>query len=74
MEGEEVFGSTNKEIGSFSWSEGDTHRPNKVNFSHPHVQTRFATTRLALGTIAEEFNYVMPHIQIVLETYCHTLE
>ena len=43
-------------------SEGDFHRPNKVNLSHPRVQTRSATTRMQLGIIAEEFNYVMPQI------------
>jgi hypothetical protein len=68
LEGEEVFGSTKRKLDLPIGFEGDSHHPDKVNFSHPQVQTRFATTRVQLGTI-EEFNYVMPHIQTVVETY-----
>ena len=38
LEGEEVFGSMKRKADVSIGSEGDSHRPNKVNFSHPRVQ------------------------------------
>ena len=40
--GEEVFGSKKRGLNTPVGSEFDTHRPDKVNFSHPRVQTRSA--------------------------------
>lgn len=40
--GEEVFGSKKRGLNTPIGSEFDTHRPDKVSFSHPRVQTRSA--------------------------------
>ena len=74
LEGEEVFGSTKRKLDLPIGSEGDSHRPDKVNFSHPRVHTRSATTRVQLGTTAEETDCAMPHIQGVVETDCDASE
>lgn len=40
--GEEVFGSTKRKLDLPPGSEFDSHRPDKINFSHPRVETRSA--------------------------------
>jgi hypothetical protein len=40
FEGEEVFGSQKRKADVPLGSEHESHRPNKVNFSHPRVRTR----------------------------------
>ena len=40
LEGEEVFGSQKRKADMPLGCEQDSHRPNKVNFSRPHVRTR----------------------------------
>jgi hypothetical protein len=37
MEGEEIFGSCKRKANLALKSEGDLHRCDSVNFSHPHV-------------------------------------
>ena len=71
---EEVLGFMKKKLDLPIGSKGDSHRLDKVNFSHPRVQTSSATTRVQLETIADKFNYVMPHIQHLMETNCDTSE
>jgi len=50
LEGEEVFGFNKRKLDLPIGSEGDSHRPDKVNFSHPQVQTRSAITRVQVRT------------------------
>jgi hypothetical protein len=38
LEGEEIFGSTKQKLDLPPGNEGDSHRPDKVNFSQPRVQ------------------------------------
>ena len=40
LEGEEVFGSTKRKLDVPIGDAGDSHRPDKVNFSQPRVRTR----------------------------------
>ena len=40
LEGEEIFGSTKRRLDVPIGDAGDLHRPDKVNFSQPHVRTR----------------------------------
>jgi hypothetical protein len=37
LEGEEIFGSTKRKLDLPLGDDGDSHRPDKVNFSHPRV-------------------------------------
>jgi len=69
LEGEEVFGSTKRKLDMPIGSEGDSHRPDKVNFSHPRVQTRSAAARqTAQETLDSEA--LVPFTSHVLETDC----
>jgi hypothetical protein len=43
LEGEEIFGSTKRKLDLPPCNDGDSHRPDKVNFSQPRVQTRSKT-------------------------------
>jgi hypothetical protein len=40
LEGKEIFGSTKRKLDLPPGDDGDSHRPDKVNFSQPRVQTR----------------------------------
>jgi hypothetical protein len=44
LEGKEIFGNTKRKLDLLPGDDGDSHRPNKVNFSQPRVQTRSKTT------------------------------
>jgi len=74
LEGEEVFGSNKRKLDLLIGFKGNSHRLNKVNFSHPWVQIRLATNRVQLEFAVEEFNIGIPDIQLVIETNCDTLE
>ena len=45
---EEVFGSMKRKLNLLIGSKGDSHRLDKVNFSHPRIQTIYVTTRVQL--------------------------
>jgi len=61
LEGEEVFGSSKWKLDLLIGSKGDSYRLDKVNFSHPWVQTKSTTNRVQLGSAIEEFNMVILH-------------
>ncbi len=46
LEGEEIFGSTKRKLDVPIGDAGDSHRPDKVNFSQPRVRTRSTTTSI----------------------------
>ena len=48
FKGEEVFGSMKRKLDLPIGSKGDYYHPDNVNFFHPRVQTRSATTRVQL--------------------------
>ena len=74
LEGEEVFGSSKRKLDLPIGSDGDSHRPDKVNFSQPRVQTR--STRLP--TVASTEAAVLPnlaqvpHVTTAMESDCDT--
>jgi hypothetical protein len=69
LEGEEVFGSTKRKLDMPIGSERDPHRPDKVNFSHPRVQTRSAATRM-IAIDARTPEALVPFTSSVLEIDC----
>jgi len=57
LEGQEIFGSQKRKVDMPLSCKFDSHRPDKVNFSHPHIQTRSAratTSATVLNSIIEE--------------------
>ena len=44
LEGEETFGSTKRKLDVPIGDAGDSHRPDKINFSQPRVRTRSTPT------------------------------
>ena len=40
LEGKEIFGSTKRRLDVSIGDAGDSHRPEKINFSQPRVRTR----------------------------------
>ena len=71
LEGEGVFGSMKRKFDVPIGSEGDSHRPDKVNFSHPRVQSKSTNVPPIRG---EHSNSPMPHVKHVLETDCDPSE
>ena len=80
LEGEEVFGSSKRKLDLPPGSEGDSHRHDKVNFSHPRVQTRSTRARTEAGssyvvtTSTESPPSNLPHATSILETECNPLQ
>jgi hypothetical protein len=65
LEGKEIFGSTKRKLDLLPGDDGDSHRPDKVNFSQPRVQTRSRTAHTEfigasmVGVDKDELPYVM---------------
>ena len=60
LEGEEVFGSQKRKANMPLGCKQDSHRPDKVNFSHPRVRTRSSvanTSTPAEGTIEDGISF-----------------
>jgi hypothetical protein len=72
LEGEEIFGSTKRKLDLPPGNDGDSHRPDKVNFSQPRVQTRSRTahTKVAGASVAGVDNDELPHVTTTLESNC----
>jgi hypothetical protein len=72
LEGEEIFGSTKQKLDLPPSDDGDSHRPDKVNFSQPPVQTRSKTayTEFAGASVAGADKDELPHVTTALEFDC----
>jgi hypothetical protein len=72
LEGEEIFGSTKRKLDLPPGDDGDSHRPDKVNFSQPRVQTRSRTanTEFVGASVADADKDELPHVTTVLESDC----
>jgi hypothetical protein len=72
LEGEEIFGSTERKLDFPPGDDGDSHRPDKVNFSQPRVQTRSRTTHteVAGASVAGIDKDELPHVTTALESDC----
>jgi hypothetical protein len=76
LEREEVFGSTKRKLDLPIGSEGDSHRPDKLNYSQPRVQTRSTKARVEDSTAmpTAEVPLEVLHVTSVLESDCNTSE
>jgi hypothetical protein len=72
LEGEEIFGSTKRKLDLPLGDDGDSHRPDKVNFSQPQVQTRSRTahTEVVGASMAGADKDELPHVTTTLESEC----
>jgi hypothetical protein len=72
LQGEEIFGSTKRKLDLPLRNDGDSHRPDKVNFSQPQVQTRSRTahTKVAGASVAGADKNELPHVTTALESDC----
>jgi hypothetical protein len=72
LEGEEIFGSTKRKLDLPPSDDGDSHRPDKVNFSQPRVQTKSKTahTKFAGASVAGADKDELPHVTTILESDC----
>jgi hypothetical protein len=70
LEGKEIFGSTKRKLDLPPSDDGDSHRPDKVNFSQPRVQTRSrnAYTKFARASVTDVDNDELPHVTTALES------
>jgi hypothetical protein len=70
LEGEEIFGSTKHKLHLPPCDDGDSHRPEKVNFSQPRVQIRSRTTHteVAGASMAGADKDELPHVTTALES------
>jgi hypothetical protein len=72
LEGEEIFGSMRRKLDLPPGDDGDSHRPDKINFSQPRVQTRSKTahTKFAGASVAGADKDELPHVTTALESDC----
>jgi hypothetical protein len=70
LEGEEIFGSTKRKLDLPPCDDGNFHRPDKVNFSQPRVQTRSRTahTEFARTSVVDADKDELPHVTSALES------
>jgi hypothetical protein len=73
LEGEEIFGSTKRKLDLPPGDDGDSHRPDKVNFSQPRVQTRSRTAHIEVAgaSVAGADEDELPHVTTTLESDCN---
>ena len=72
LEGEETFGSTERKLDVPIGNAGDSHRPDKINFSQPRVRTRSTPTiSQPSGDEAEEARAnPSRHVTVAFESDC----
>jgi hypothetical protein len=72
LEGKEILGSTKRKLDLPPGDDGDSHRPDKVNFSQPRVQTRSKTahTEFVGASVAGADKDELPHVTTALESDC----
>ena len=74
LEGEETFGSTKRKLDVPIGDAGDSHRPDKINFSQPRVRTRSTrTVSRPSGDEGEEARTIPSrHVTVAFESDCDT--
>jgi hypothetical protein len=74
LEGEEIFGSTKRKLDVPIGDAGDSHRPDKVNFSQPRVRTR--STMLLSNSLDGKGKELQGnsslHVTVACESDCDT--
>jgi hypothetical protein len=70
LEGEEIFGSTKQKLNLLLGDNGDSLRPDKVNFIQPRVQTNSRTPYIefAGALMAGADDDELPHVTTALES------
>jgi hypothetical protein len=63
MAGEEVFGSQKRKTDFPLGFEGESHRPDKVNFSRPRIATRSSRTNHASCSLPDVVEEISPELQ-----------
>jgi hypothetical protein len=63
MAGEEVFGSQKRKADVPLGFEGESHQPNKVNFSRPRIATRSSRANHASCSLPDVVEEVSPELQ-----------
>jgi hypothetical protein len=63
MVGEEVFGSQKRKADVPLGFEGESHRPDKVNFSHPRIATRSSRANHSSCSLPDVVEEVSPELQ-----------
>ena len=63
MAGEEVFGSQKRKADVPLGFEGESHRPDKVNFSRPRIQTRSSRAKHASCSLPNVVEELSPDLQ-----------
>jgi hypothetical protein len=73
LEGEEIFGSTKRKLDLPPGDDGNSHKPDKVNFSQPQEQTRSRTahTEVAGASMSGADKDELPHVTTALESDCN---
>ena len=74
LEGEEIFGSTKRKLDVPIGDAGDSHRPDKINFSQPRVRTRSNTSASqSSGDKGKEPQAnASGHVTVAFESDCDT--
>ena len=76
LEGEETFGSTKRKLDMPIGDAGDSHRPDKINFSQPRMRTR--STPSVSRSSGDKGEQAQPnrsrHVTVAFESDCDTLE
>jgi hypothetical protein len=72
LEGKEIFGNMKQKLDLPPSDDGDSHRPDKINFSQPQVQTksRTAHTEVVEAFVAGADKDELPHVTTTLESDC----
>jgi len=74
LEGEEIFGNTKRKLDVPIGDEGDSQRPDKVNFSQPRIRTR--STPLSVASLdvkgKEPEDATSRHVSVAFESDCDT--
>ncbi len=76
LEGEEIFGSSKRKLDLPIGSDGDSHRPDKVNFFQPRVMTRSTHTHVEASDSFDKLRNSenVLHVTTALESDCDTLQ
>jgi hypothetical protein len=72
LEGEVIFGSIKRKLDLPPGNDGNSHKPNKVNFSKPRVQTRcrMAHTEFTRALMGGSDKDELPHVTTAMEFDC----
>ena len=74
LEGEETFGSMKRKLDVPIGDAGDSHRPDKINFSQPCVRTTPTVSQPSGDEGEEAWTNPSRHVMVAFESDCDTLK